>query len=59
MTVAGTGPVGENAADRTRAADLGTLAMEREPLGRDSPFRAREPGKSPPRPVRACTDAPA
>ncbi|MEU9382537.1 pyridine nucleotide-disulfide oxidoreductase, partial [Streptomyces sp. NPDC048279] len=50
-------PVGENVPARTRAAGLSTVIVEREPLGEECSFWAREPSKALLRPVVARADA--
>ncbi|MGW0147475.1 dihydrolipoyl dehydrogenase family protein [Streptomyces sp. NPDC003333] len=57
VVVVGGGPVGENVADRTRAAGLSTVIVERELLGGECSFWACEPSKALLRPVVARADA--
>jgi len=57
VIVIGAGPVGENVADRTRAAGLSTVIVERELLGGECSFWACEPSKALLRPVVARADA--
>jgi pyruvate/2-oxoglutarate dehydrogenase complex dihydrolipoamide dehydrogenase (E3) component len=57
VIVIGAGPVGENVADRTRAAGLSTVIVERELLGGECSFWACEPSKALLRPVLARADA--
>ncbi|MGK3939138.1 NAD(P)/FAD-dependent oxidoreductase [Streptomyces caeruleatus] len=57
VVVIGAGPVGENVADRTRAAGLSTVIVERELLGGECSFWACEPSKALLRPVVARADA--
>jgi dihydrolipoamide dehydrogenase len=57
VVVLGAGPVGENVADRTRAAGLSTVIVERELLGGECSFWACEPSKALLRPVLARADA--
>ncbi len=46
VVVIGAGPVGENVADRARAAGLSTVIVERELLGGECSFWACEPSKA-------------
>ncbi|MGV9350604.1 dihydrolipoyl dehydrogenase family protein [Streptomyces spiralis] len=57
VVVVGAGPVGENVAERTRAAGLSTVIVERELLGGECSFWACEPSKALLRPVVARADA--
>jgi dihydrolipoamide dehydrogenase len=57
VIVIGAGPVGENLADRTRAAGLSTVIVERELLGGECSFWACEPSKALLRPMLARADA--
>ncbi|MEU1199866.1 NAD(P)/FAD-dependent oxidoreductase [Streptomyces sp. NPDC005813] len=57
VVVIGAGPVGENVADRTRAAGLSTVIVEKELLGGECSFWACEPSKALLRPVLARADA--
>ncbi|MGV9235023.1 dihydrolipoyl dehydrogenase family protein [Streptomyces nigra] len=57
VVVIGAGPVGENVADRTRAAGLSTVIVEKERLGGECSFWACEPSKALLRPVLARADA--
>ncbi|MEV7994979.1 FAD-dependent oxidoreductase, partial [Streptomyces sp. NPDC086077] len=57
VIVIGAGPVGENVAERTRAAGLSTVIVERELLGGECSFWACEPSKALLRPVVARADA--
>ncbi|WP_433346270.1 dihydrolipoyl dehydrogenase family protein [Microtetraspora malaysiensis] len=57
VIVIGAGPVGENVADRTRAAGLSIVIVERELLGGECSFWACEPSKALLRPVVARADA--
>ncbi|MFJ4846366.1 MULTISPECIES: dihydrolipoyl dehydrogenase family protein [unclassified Streptomyces] len=57
VVVIGAGPVGENVADRTRAAGLSTVIVESELLGGECSFWACEPSKALLRPVLARADA--
>ncbi|MFI1445329.1 dihydrolipoyl dehydrogenase family protein [Streptomyces fructofermentans] len=57
VIVVGAGPVGENVAERTRAAGLRTVIVERELLGGECSFWACEPSKALLRPVVARADA--
>ncbi|MFC7247022.1 dihydrolipoyl dehydrogenase family protein [Catellatospora aurea] len=57
VIVIGAGPVGENVADRTSAAGLSTVIIERELLGGECSFWACEPSKALLRPVIARADA--
>lgn len=45
VIVIGAGPVGENVADRARAAGLTTVIVERELLGGECSFWACEPSR--------------
>ncbi|NUS10093.1 MAG: NAD(P)/FAD-dependent oxidoreductase, partial [Streptomyces sp.] len=57
VIVIGAGPVGENVADRTRAAGLSTVIVERELVGGECSFWACMPSKALLRPVIAHADA--
>ncbi|MET8413477.1 NAD(P)/FAD-dependent oxidoreductase [Streptomyces sp. NPDC005195] len=57
VVVIGAGPVGENVAERTRAAGLSTVIVERELLGGECSFWACDPSKALLRPVIARADA--
>ncbi|MFB7177301.1 dihydrolipoyl dehydrogenase family protein [Streptomyces sp. NPDC056257] len=57
VVVIGAGPVGENLADRTRAAGLSTVIVERHLLGGECSFWACEPSKALLRPAVARADA--
>ncbi|UYQ65961.1 dihydrolipoyl dehydrogenase family protein [Streptomyces peucetius] len=57
VVVLGAGPVGENVADRTRAAGLSTAVVESELLGGDCSYWACMPSKALLRPVIARADA--
>ncbi|MGV9991629.1 dihydrolipoyl dehydrogenase family protein [Streptomyces sp. NPDC003374] len=57
VVVIGAGPVGENVADRARAAGLSTVIVERELLGGECSFWACDPSKALLRPVLARADA--
>jgi pyruvate/2-oxoglutarate dehydrogenase complex dihydrolipoamide dehydrogenase (E3) component len=57
VVVIGAGPVGENVADRTRAAGLSTVIVEHELIGGECSFWACEPSKAMLRPVVARADA--
>ncbi|MEV4333545.1 NAD(P)/FAD-dependent oxidoreductase [Streptomyces sp. NPDC049597] len=57
VVVLGAGPVGENVADRTRAAGLSTAVVESELLGGDCSYWACIPSKALLRPVIARADA--
>ncbi len=57
VIVIGGGPVGENVADRARAAGLSTVIVERELLGGECSFWACDPSKALLRPVVARADA--
>jgi dihydrolipoamide dehydrogenase len=57
VVVIGAGPVGENLAERARAAGLTTVIVERELLGGECSFWACEPSKALLRPVVARADA--
>ncbi|MEU1199868.1 NAD(P)/FAD-dependent oxidoreductase [Streptomyces sp. NPDC005813] len=57
VIVIGAGPVGENVAERTRAAGLSTVIVERELLGGECSFWACDPSKALLRPVVARADA--
>ncbi|SCL27408.1 dihydrolipoamide dehydrogenase [Micromonospora rhizosphaerae] len=57
VVVIGAGPVGENVADRARAAGLSTVIVERELLGGECSYWACEPSKALLRPVLARADA--
>ncbi|MEU1408613.1 NAD(P)/FAD-dependent oxidoreductase [Streptomyces sp. NPDC005728] len=57
VIVIGAGPVGENVAERARAAGLSTVIVERELLGGECSFWACDPSKALLRPVVARADA--
>lgn len=57
VIVIGAGPVGENVAERARAAGLSTVIVEHELLGGECSFWACEPSKALLRPVAARADA--
>ncbi|WP_030834625.1 dihydrolipoyl dehydrogenase family protein [Streptomyces hygroscopicus] len=57
VVVLGAGPVGENLADRTRAAGLSTVIVERELVGGECSYWACVPSKSLLRPVLARAEA--
>lgn len=57
VIVLGAGPTGENVAERTRAAGLSTVIVERELLGGECSYWACEPSKALLRPVLARADA--
>ncbi|MBL1119594.1 NAD(P)/FAD-dependent oxidoreductase [Streptomyces sp. 110] len=57
VIVLGAGPVGENLADRTRAAGLSTVIVERELVGGECSYWACVPSKSLLRPVLARAEA--
>ncbi|MGW5361401.1 dihydrolipoyl dehydrogenase family protein [Actinopolymorpha pittospori] len=57
VVVIGAGPVGENVADRTRAAGLSTVIIESELIGGECSFWACEPSKALLRPVLVRADA--
>ncbi|WP_171107357.1 MULTISPECIES: NAD(P)/FAD-dependent oxidoreductase [Streptomyces] len=57
VIVIGAGPVGENVAERARAAGLSSVIVERELLGGECSFWACEPSKALLRPVVARADA--
>jgi dihydrolipoamide dehydrogenase len=57
VVVLGAGPVGENVADRTRAAGLSTAVVESELVGGECSFWACMPSKALLRPVIAHADA--
>ncbi|MER6435856.1 NAD(P)/FAD-dependent oxidoreductase [Streptomyces sp. NPDC001185] len=57
VIVIGAGPVGENVAERVRAAGLSIVIVERELLGGECSFWACDPSKALPRPVVARADA--
>ncbi|MFE4957135.1 FAD-dependent oxidoreductase, partial [Streptomyces sp. NPDC056653] len=46
VIVIGAGPVGENVAERARAAGLSTVIVERELLGGECSFWACDPSKA-------------
>jgi pyruvate/2-oxoglutarate dehydrogenase complex dihydrolipoamide dehydrogenase (E3) component len=55
--VIGTGPIGQTAADRARAAGLSVAAVERELVGGECSYWACIPSKAMLRPVVAAADA--
>ncbi|MFD5684351.1 dihydrolipoyl dehydrogenase family protein [Streptomyces bacillaris] len=57
VVVIGAGPVGENVADRARAAGLGTAVVESELIGGECSYWACMPSKALLRPVVARADA--
>ncbi|CAL9623882.1 dihydrolipoyl dehydrogenase family protein [Streptomyces sp. enrichment culture] len=57
VVVLGAGPVGENVADRTRAAGLSTAVVENELVGGECSYWACMPSKALLRPVIAHADA--
>ncbi|MFE0508916.1 dihydrolipoyl dehydrogenase family protein [Streptomyces sp. NPDC058964] len=57
VIVIGAGPVGENVAERTRAAGLSTVIVERDLIGGECSFWACDPSKALLRPVVARADA--
>ncbi|MEU6705642.1 dihydrolipoyl dehydrogenase family protein [Streptomyces wuyuanensis] len=57
VIVIGGGPVGENVAERARAAGLSTVLIERDLLGGECSFWACDPSKALLRPVVARADA--
>ncbi|WP_328877611.1 dihydrolipoyl dehydrogenase family protein [Streptomyces sp. NBC_00299] len=57
VVVVGAGPVGENVADRTRAAGLSTAVVESELVGGECSYWACMPSKTLLRPVIAQADA--
>ncbi len=57
VVVIGAGPVGENVADRTRAAGLSTAVVENELVGGECSYWACMPSKALLRPVLAQADA--
>ncbi|SEG95848.1 dihydrolipoamide dehydrogenase [Actinacidiphila yanglinensis] len=57
VVVIGAGPVGENLADRTRAAGLSTVVVERELVGGECSYWACMPSKALLRPVAARAEA--
>ncbi|WP_143663468.1 FAD-dependent oxidoreductase, partial [Streptomyces bobili] len=57
VVVLGAGPVGENVADRTRAAGLTTAVVESELVGGECSYWACMPSKALLRPVIAQADA--
>ncbi|MET9514685.1 NAD(P)/FAD-dependent oxidoreductase [Streptomyces sp. NPDC002994] len=57
VVVVGAGPVGENVADRTRAAGLTTAVVENELIGGECSYWACMPSKALLRPVTARADA--
>ncbi|MEU5249969.1 FAD-dependent oxidoreductase, partial [Streptomyces asoensis] len=57
VVVLGAGPVGENVADRTRAAGLTTAVVESELVGGECSYWACMPSKALLRPVIARADA--
>src|ERR1700693_2426258 len=57
VVVLGAGPVGQNAADRARAAGLSAARVERELVGGECSYWACVPSKALLRPVIAVSDA--
>lgn len=57
VVVLGAGPVGQNAAERARAAGLGVAVVERELVGGECSYWACVPSKALLRPVIALSDA--
>ncbi|PWS47699.1 pyridine nucleotide-disulfide oxidoreductase, partial [Streptomyces sp. ZEA17I] len=57
VVVIGAGPVGENVADRARAAGLATAVVESELIGGECSYWACMPSKALLRPVVARADA--
>ncbi|MFD3440720.1 dihydrolipoyl dehydrogenase family protein [Streptomyces sp. NPDC058685] len=57
VVVLGAGPVGQNVADRARAADLTVAVVERELVGGECSYWACVPSKALLRPVTAVADA--
>ncbi|MFE6155415.1 dihydrolipoyl dehydrogenase family protein [Streptomyces sp. NPDC057889] len=57
VIVIGAGPVGENVAERARAAGLSTVIIERDLIGGECSFWACDPSKALLRPVVARADA--
>lgn len=57
VVVIGAGPVGENVADRTRAAGLSTVIVESELIGGECSYWACEPSKALLRPALLYRDA--
>ncbi|MFC9463013.1 dihydrolipoyl dehydrogenase family protein [Streptomyces sp. NPDC059904] len=57
VIVIGAGPVGENVAERARAAGLSTVIVERDLIGGECSFWACDPSKALLRPVVARADA--
>jgi pyruvate/2-oxoglutarate dehydrogenase complex dihydrolipoamide dehydrogenase (E3) component len=57
VIVLGAGPVGQNVADRTRAAGLSVAVVERELVGGECSYWGCIPSKSLLRPVIAVADA--
>ncbi|OBH87704.1 pyridine nucleotide-disulfide oxidoreductase [Mycobacterium sp. E2989] len=57
VVVLGAGPVGQNAAERARAADLSVALVERELVGGECSYWACVPSKAMLRPVIAVSDA--
>jgi pyruvate/2-oxoglutarate dehydrogenase complex dihydrolipoamide dehydrogenase (E3) component len=57
VIVIGAGPVGQNVADRARAAGLGVAVVERELVGGECSYWACVPSKALLRPVIAAADA--
>jgi pyruvate/2-oxoglutarate dehydrogenase complex dihydrolipoamide dehydrogenase (E3) component len=57
VVVLGAGPIGQNAAERARAADLRVAVVERELVGGECSYWACVPSKALLRPVLALSDA--
>ncbi len=57
VVVLGAGPIGQNAAERARAADLRVAMVERELVGGECSYWACVPSKALLRPVIAISDA--
>src|SRR5215813_6330407 len=57
VIIIGTGPIGQTAADRARAAGLSVAAVERELVGGECSYWACIPSKAMLRPVVAVADA--